>query len=39
VKGAVHPEAARARLAFIRSPDALKIFERYGFKPYHGDAG
>jgi hypothetical protein len=38
-EGAMHPEAARAWLAFIRSPDALKIFERYGFKPYHGDAG
>jgi molybdate transport system substrate-binding protein len=39
VKGAAHPDAARAWLAFIRSPDALKIFERYGFKSYHGDAG
>jgi molybdate transport system substrate-binding protein len=34
VKGAVHPEAAKAWLDFIRSPDALHIFERYGFKPY-----
>jgi ABC-type molybdate transport system substrate-binding protein len=34
VKGAPHPDAARAWLAFIRSPDALRIFERYGFKPY-----
>ena len=34
VKGAPHPEAARAWLAFIRSPAALAIFERYGFKPY-----
>jgi len=36
VKGAAHPEAAKAWLAFIRSPDALKIFENYGFKPYEG---
>ncbi len=34
VKGAPHPEAAKAWLDFIRSPEALKIFERYGFKPY-----
>lgn len=34
VKGAVHPEAARAWLTFIRSPTALEIFGRYGFKPY-----
>ncbi len=34
VKGAPHPEAARAWLEFIRSAEALKIFERYGFKPY-----
>lgn len=34
VKGALHPEAAKAWLDFIRSPEALKIFERYGFKPY-----
>lgn len=34
VKGAPHPEAAQAWLAFIRSPAALAIFERYGFKPY-----
>ena len=36
VKGAAHPEAARAWLAFIRSPTALEIFSRYGFKPYTG---
>jgi molybdate transport system substrate-binding protein len=36
VKGAAHPEAARAWLDFIRSPDALHIFERYGFKAYAG---
>jgi molybdate transport system substrate-binding protein len=34
VKGAPHPEAAQAWLDFIHSPEALKIFERYGFKPY-----
>lgn len=34
VKGAPHPEAAKAWLDFIRSPEALKLFERYGFKPY-----
>ncbi len=36
VKGAAHPEAAKAWLAFIRSPQSLAIFERYGFKPYQG---
>ncbi len=40
VKGAPHPEAAKLWLDFIRSPDALHIFERYGFKPYQaGKAG
>jgi molybdate transport system substrate-binding protein len=34
VKGAAHPEAAEAWLDFMRSPEALQIFERYGFKPY-----
>ncbi len=34
VKGAAHPEAARAWLDFIHSPQALSIFERYGFKSY-----
>jgi molybdate transport system substrate-binding protein len=34
VKGAPHPEAARLWLSFIRSPTALSIFERYGFKPF-----
>ena len=34
VKGAPHPDAARAWLAFLRSPEALAIFARYGFKPY-----
>ncbi len=36
VKGAAHPAAAQAWLSFIRSPQALLIFERYGFKPYQG---
>ena len=36
VTGAAHPQAAQAWLAFIRSDDALRIFERYGFKPYAG---
>ena len=34
VKGAPHPEAARKWLDFIRSPESLAIFGRYGFKPY-----
>lgn len=34
VKGAAHPAAAKAWLDFIHSPDALKIFEGYGFKAY-----
>ena len=34
VKGAAHPEAAKAWLAFITSPASIKIFEGYGFKPY-----
>jgi molybdate transport system substrate-binding protein len=33
VNGAAHPEAAKAWLDFIRSPKALQIFERYGFRP------
>jgi ABC-type molybdate transport system substrate-binding protein len=37
VAGAPHPEAAKLWLDFIRSPDALKIFESYGFKAYKGD--
>ncbi len=36
VRGAAHPDAARAWLDFIHSPQALAIFERYGFKPYNG---
>jgi ABC-type molybdate transport system substrate-binding protein len=34
VKNAPHPKAAAAWLDFIHSPEALEIFERYGFKPY-----
>jgi len=34
VKGASHPQAAKDWLVFIRSREALQIFERYGFKPY-----
>ena len=34
VKAAPHPDAAKAWLDFIHSPEALQIFERYGFKPY-----
>ena len=37
VKGAAHPAAAKAWLAFIASPPALEIFESYGFKPYEAD--
>ena len=36
VKGAIHSAAAQDWLKFIRSPAALEIFERYGFKPYSG---
>ncbi|AUD00236.1 glycine/betaine ABC transporter substrate-binding protein [Bradyrhizobium sp. UASWS1016] len=34
VHGAAHPDAAKAWLEFIKSPAALTIFERYGFKRY-----
>jgi molybdate transport system substrate-binding protein len=34
VKGAAHEKAGRQWLAFIRSPQGLAIFERYGFKAY-----
>lgn len=34
VKNAAHPQGAKAWLDFIRSSEALTIFERYGFKPY-----
>ena len=33
-KGAAHPQAARDWLSFIRSPESLRIFAGYGFKPY-----
>ncbi|WP_322084299.1 substrate-binding domain-containing protein [Burkholderia sp. BCC1972] len=33
-KDAPHSEAARAWLAFIRSPEAFRIFARYGFGRY-----
>ncbi|MDE1905247.1 MAG: substrate-binding domain-containing protein [Rhodospirillales bacterium] len=36
VKGATHPGAAKAWLAFIHSSAALNIFEDYGFSPYKG---
>lgn len=36
VKGAQHPQIARQWLDYLVSPQALKIFERYGFKPYSG---
>lgn len=35
--GAPHPRAARQWLDFIHSPDALAIFEHYGFKPYRAE--
>ena len=35
VKAAAHREAAQAWLEFIRSPEALAIFSRYGFRAYH----
>jgi molybdate transport system substrate-binding protein len=36
VAGAPHPDAAKLWLTFIRSPEALAVFERYGFKRYSG---
>jgi molybdate transport system substrate-binding protein len=33
-KNAPHPQAARDWVEFLRSPQALEIFKRYGFKPY-----
>jgi ABC-type molybdate transport system substrate-binding protein len=38
VKGTKHAAAARAWLGFLRSSTALKIFERYEFKPVPADA-
>ena len=37
VKGAAHIEAAHRWLDFVRSPQGLAIFERYGFKPFAGE--
>jgi molybdate transport system substrate-binding protein len=34
VKNAPHAQAGREWLDFIRSPQALSIFARYGFRPY-----
>ena len=34
VRDAPHPRAAHAWIEFLRSPAALRIFERYGFRPY-----
>jgi molybdate transport system substrate-binding protein len=38
VRGAAHPGAAREWLEFIRSPEALHIFEGYGFKRYQAQS-
>ncbi len=38
VRGAAHVQAAKDWLDFIRSPEALAIFGRYGFKPYVSEA-
>lgn len=34
VRGAAHPKAGKEWVAFLRSPAALSIFEKYGFKAY-----
>jgi len=34
VKGAAHPKAGKEWVEFLRTPTALAIFERYGFKAY-----
>lgn len=34
LRSAPHPDAARLWLSFVRSPAALSIFGRYGFKPF-----
>lgn len=34
LKDAAHPKAAEAWVRFLKSPPALAIFARYGFKPY-----
>jgi molybdate transport system substrate-binding protein len=36
-RNAPHAAAARRWLDFIRSPEALAIFEQYGFKPYEAN--
>jgi len=33
VRGARHPAAARRFLAFLRSPEAMAVFKRFGFLP------
>ncbi len=38
VKGAPHAAAARQWIAFLKSPEALEIFQRYGFKAYQPGA-
>ena len=38
VKGSAHPQAAADWLRFIRSPESLAIFARYGFQPYQDGA-
>jgi molybdate transport system substrate-binding protein len=37
VKGALHVQASRRWLDFIRSPEARSVFEHYGFTPYQPD--
>ncbi len=39
VKGARHPAAAKKWIAFLKSPAALEIFKRYGFKAYEEESG
>jgi ABC-type molybdate transport system substrate-binding protein len=34
VKGAAHADAAKKWLDFLRTPEAVAIFARYGFQPY-----
>ena len=34
VKGAAHADAAKKWLAFLKTPEAVKIFEGYGFTAY-----
>ena len=35
VNGAAHPDSGNAWAQFLKSPEALAIFEKYGFKPVH----